>query len=83
MPNLEATNSPAGTTPDYSQRRTLAYILMSAIVPFVALMATIVVIRFPPWWMIVATVLCWMVFFAGKSILKGIPAEAGSTASDD
>ena len=83
MSNLETTRSGGTQADEHAQRRLVGYALMGAIVPFVILIATIVAIRFPPWWMIAATVLCWMIFFAGKTIVKSLPPANQTAASDD
>ncbi len=84
MPNLQQTAGQSRTPQrdEYAQRRLVGYTLMAAIIPFVILVGTIVVIRVPPWWMIAATVLCWMVFFAGKTIVKNLPPAEKPARND-
>lgn len=53
------------------KRRNLGVtLLVAGVVPMIALMIYIVMVRTPSMLVIVATVACWLVFFAGKTIMK-------------
>jgi hypothetical protein len=54
-----------------ARRRNLGLALVVlGLVPMLALMAHIVIDRHPSGLVIVGTIACWLVFFAGKTILK-------------
>lgn len=45
-------------------------LLVAGIIPMIALMIYIVMVRTPSMMVVVATVACWLVFFAGKTLMK-------------